>query len=141
MVSPESGVDRHFVSVNVSAGSRPYRRGKARPVTFGTIQAHHWGVMCLRGPEHMEFIVATGIECSAPKIRGGIRRDQLLMSDLWRRYEEDFDRSCHWEHGWGSPQACEAWAKQAARLEPLLRRAVGTRAEVVVNLWPLTADD
>ena len=39
----------------------------------------------------MEFIVATGIECSAPKIRGGIRRDQLLMSDHWRRYEEDFD--------------------------------------------------
>jgi len=26
-------------------------------------------------------------------------------------------------------------------LEPLLRRAVGTRAEVVVDLWPLTADD
>ena len=39
----------------------------------------------------MDFIVATGIECSAPIIRGGIRRDQLLMSDHWRRYEEDFD--------------------------------------------------
>ena len=24
----------------------------------------------------MDFIVATGIECSAPIIRGGIRRDQ-----------------------------------------------------------------
>jgi beta-glucosidase/6-phospho-beta-glucosidase/beta-galactosidase len=39
----------------------------------------------------MDFIVATGIECSAPIIRGGLRRDQLLLSDHWRRYEEDFD--------------------------------------------------
>ena len=39
----------------------------------------------------MDFIVATGIECSAPIIRGGIRRDQLLLTDHWRRFEEDFD--------------------------------------------------
>jgi beta-glucosidase/6-phospho-beta-glucosidase/beta-galactosidase len=39
----------------------------------------------------VDFIIATGIECSAPIIAGGIRRDQLLMSDHWRRYEEDFD--------------------------------------------------
>jgi len=39
----------------------------------------------------MEFVVATGIECSAPIIRGGIRRDQLLLTDHWRRFEEDFD--------------------------------------------------
>jgi len=57
---------------------------------------------------------------------------------LW---QEDFDRSFHWEHGWASPRAREAWAKEAAQLEPLLRRAVGTRAEVVVDLWTLTADD
>jgi len=57
---------------------------------------------------------------------------------LW---QEDFDRSFHWEHGWASPRAREAWAKEAAQLEPLLRRTVGTRAEVVVDLWPLTADD
>lgn len=39
----------------------------------------------------MDFIVATGIECSAPIIRGGIRRDQLILTDHWRRFEEDFD--------------------------------------------------
>src|SRR3954447_18874544 len=39
----------------------------------------------------MDFIVATGIECSAPIIRGGIRRDQLLLTDHWRRFAEDFD--------------------------------------------------
>jgi beta-glucosidase/6-phospho-beta-glucosidase/beta-galactosidase len=39
----------------------------------------------------MDFFVATGIECSAPIIRGGIRRDQLILTDHWRRFEEDFD--------------------------------------------------
>src|ERR1044072_9470538 len=39
----------------------------------------------------MDFIRATGIECSAPIIRGGMRRDQLLLTDHWRRFEEDFD--------------------------------------------------
>ena len=33
----------------------------------------------------MDFIVATGIECSAPIIRGGIRRDQLLLTEHWRQ--------------------------------------------------------
>ena len=39
----------------------------------------------------MEFMVATGIECSAPVIAGGLRRDQLLLTGHWDRYEEDLD--------------------------------------------------
>ncbi|HUP55261.1 MAG TPA: family 1 glycosylhydrolase, partial [Methylomirabilota bacterium] len=39
----------------------------------------------------MSFIVATGIECSAPVIRGGERRDELLLTDHWNRIEEDLD--------------------------------------------------
>jgi beta-glucosidase len=39
----------------------------------------------------MDFIVATGIECSAPVIRGGLRRDELLLTGHWTRFEEDFD--------------------------------------------------
>lgn len=38
----------------------------------------------------MEFIVATGIECSAPKIAGGIRRDQLELTGHRERFAEDF---------------------------------------------------
>jgi beta-glucosidase/6-phospho-beta-glucosidase/beta-galactosidase len=39
----------------------------------------------------MSFIVATGIECSAPVIRGGLRRDQLQLTGHWQRVEEDLD--------------------------------------------------
>jgi beta-glucosidase/6-phospho-beta-glucosidase/beta-galactosidase len=38
-----------------------------------------------------DFIVATGFECSAPRIAGGLRRDQLLLTDHWNRFEEDFE--------------------------------------------------
>ena len=39
----------------------------------------------------MSFIVATGIECSAPTIRGGLRRDQLQLTGHWTRVEQDLD--------------------------------------------------
>jgi hypothetical protein len=39
----------------------------------------------------MSFIVATGIECSAPTIGGGIRRDELLLTGHWDRVGEDLD--------------------------------------------------
>jgi beta-glucosidase/6-phospho-beta-glucosidase/beta-galactosidase len=39
----------------------------------------------------MDFVVATGVECSAPVIAGGLRRDQLLLTGHWDRYEEDLD--------------------------------------------------
>lgn len=39
----------------------------------------------------MPFVVATGVECSAPVIRGGGRRDQLLLTEHWTRVEEDLD--------------------------------------------------
>lgn len=39
----------------------------------------------------MPFVVATGIECSAPTIAGGLRRDELLLTDHWNRVEQDLD--------------------------------------------------
>lgn len=36
------------------------------------------------------FVVATGFECSAPVIRGGVRQDELLKTGHWQRYEEDY---------------------------------------------------
>ncbi|MFN2483571.1 MAG: family 1 glycosylhydrolase [Candidatus Limnocylindria bacterium] len=46
------------------------------------------------GPDTLEphagFVVATGIECSAPTIEGGIRQDELRKTGHWDRYAEDF---------------------------------------------------
>jgi beta-glucosidase/6-phospho-beta-glucosidase/beta-galactosidase len=39
----------------------------------------------------MSFVVATGIECSAPIIEGGLRRDELQLTGHWDRVEEDLD--------------------------------------------------
>lgn len=36
------------------------------------------------------FVVATGIECSAPRIAGGLRRDELRLTGHWERYADDF---------------------------------------------------
>jgi hypothetical protein len=36
------------------------------------------------------FVVATGVECSAPVIAGGLRRDELRLTGHWDRYAEDF---------------------------------------------------
>src|SRR3954470_11716672 len=44
-----------------------------------------------RGQASMSFIVATGIECSAPRIAGGLRRDELRLTGHWDRVEEDLD--------------------------------------------------
>jgi beta-glucosidase/6-phospho-beta-glucosidase/beta-galactosidase len=35
------------------------------------------------------FVVATGIECSAPMIGGGVRQDELRKTGHWQRYAED----------------------------------------------------
>ena len=36
------------------------------------------------------FVVATGIECSAPTIARGLRQDELRKTGHWERYAEDF---------------------------------------------------
>ncbi|MFN8619427.1 MAG: family 1 glycosylhydrolase [Chloroflexota bacterium] len=42
-------------------------------------------------PRPLPFLLTTGIECSAPVIRGGVRRDELLLTGHWDRVEEDLD--------------------------------------------------
>ena len=39
----------------------------------------------------MAFVVATGIECSAPVIAGGVRRDELALTGHLEHMEEDLD--------------------------------------------------
>ena len=36
------------------------------------------------------FVVATGIECSAPTVANGLRQDELVKTGHWDRYAEDF---------------------------------------------------
>ncbi len=61
---------------------------------------------------------------------------ELLLRRLVM-WQADFDFNFGWDHGWKSDAAREAWAAEAAELETSLRRAVGDRARVVVDLWPL----
>ncbi len=37
------------------------------------------------------FVVATGIECSAPVIAGGVRMDELVKTGHWTRFDEDLE--------------------------------------------------
>ena len=37
------------------------------------------------------FVVATGIECSAPVIAGGVRMDELRKTGHWERYTQDIE--------------------------------------------------
>src|SRR5918998_2736072 len=37
------------------------------------------------------FVVASGIECSAPLIAGGVRQDELRKTGHWDRYREDLE--------------------------------------------------
>lgn len=51
--------------------------------------------MALTDPLTLEldagFVVATGIECSAPTIAGGVRQDELRKTGHWQRYAEDLE--------------------------------------------------
>jgi hypothetical protein len=59
-----------------------------------------------------------------------------LLSRL-RRWQEFFDESFRWDSGWASSTARDRWASEAEAVEEELRREVGDRADVVVNLWPI----
>lgn len=63
-----------------------------------------------------------------------------LLEDLrvWQRtFDSQFD--AHW--GWISTEAKTSWAEEAVELEARLRSAVEGKAEVLVDLWPLEAED
>jgi len=52
-------------------------------------------------------------------------------------WQEDFDANFHWEKGWRSAEARDGWASQAEELAADVRAELGTRAELLVRLWPL----
>lgn len=64
---------------------------------------------------------------------------KLPLSLLVRlyRWQRTFDRDFHSQRGWQTPQKREAWAVEAEGLVDDLRAAIGKRADLTVDLWPL----
>lgn len=55
-------------------------------------------------------------------------------------WQKDFDANFHWETGWRSDEARDRWAAAATELGPEVRAALDGRAELEVDLWPLTTE-
>jgi hypothetical protein len=59
------------------------------------------------------------------------------LLDRLAAWQRDFDDNYHYRAGWRSATARDRWAHHAPRLAADVRAALGTRAELVVDLWPL----
>jgi len=60
---------------------------------------------------------------------------QLL--DRLAAWQRDFDDNYHHQTGWRSAAIRDRWAHQAAGLAADVQAALGTRAELIVDLWPI----
>lgn len=60
---------------------------------------------------------------------------QLL--DRLAAWHRDFDDNYHYQTGWRSAMIRDRWADQAKNLATDVQAALGTRAELVVDLWPI----
>jgi hypothetical protein len=61
----------------------------------------------------------------------------LELLDRLATWQEEFDEHYDYETGWRSDVARDHWAEEARALTAELRAALGTRAKLVVELWPL----
>jgi hypothetical protein len=59
------------------------------------------------------------------------------LLDRLAAWQQTFDENYDYETGWRSDAAQDSWAHDAKDLAADLRAAMGTRAELVVNLCPL----
>jgi hypothetical protein len=59
------------------------------------------------------------------------------LLDRLAAWQRDFDDNYHYRTGWRSAATRDRWAHQATDLAADLRAALGTRAELVVDLWPI----
>ena len=67
--------------------------------------------------------------------------DALVPESLLARlvaWQEYFDANFRWDSGWQSDEAKSRWAAEAAILETDLRGALAGKAELTVDLWPLS---
>jgi hypothetical protein len=59
------------------------------------------------------------------------------LLDRLADWQEEFDSNFRWDKGWKSEGALTRWAQEATGLVADVRRELGTRAKLAVNLWPL----
>ena len=64
-------------------------------------------------------------------------RFQPELLDRLAAWQRDFDDNYHHQAGWRSAPIRDRWAHQAKDLAADLRAALGTRAELAVDLWPV----
>jgi hypothetical protein len=62
------------------------------------------------------------------------------LLDRLASWQQDFDRNFGHDTGWESAAARDCWAHDAKELAADLRAVLGTRAELIVDLWPLKED-
>lgn len=59
------------------------------------------------------------------------------LLDRLAAWQKEFDDNFHWEGGWRSAEIRDRWASEAENLAWDVRAELGTRASLVVRLWPL----
>ena len=61
------------------------------------------------------------------------------LLDRLAAWQQEFDDNFRWDSGWRSAEIRDRWAREAGELAADVRAELGTRAELVVRLWPLGA--
>ena len=56
--------------------------------------------------------------------------------DRLAAWQQEFDDNYHYQTGWRSAAIRDRWAHQANDLAAEIRAALGTRTDLVVDLWP-----
>jgi len=59
------------------------------------------------------------------------------LLDRLAAWQRDFDDNFHYEAGWRSAAIRDRWAHQVIGLAADVQAALGTRAELAVDLWPI----
>ena len=60
------------------------------------------------------------------------------LLDWLAAWQQDFDAGFHYNRGWRSEELRDRWASQADSLAADVQAELGTRAKLVVDLWPLS---
>ncbi|HWS35431.1 MAG TPA: hypothetical protein VN408_22170 [Actinoplanes sp.] len=66
--------------------------------------------------------------------------DFALPAELSGRisaWQEHFEQRFHYEHEWKTPEDAAAYAREGRELHRLLQDAIGDRADVRLDLWPV----
>jgi hypothetical protein len=67
-------------------------------------------------------------------------RDTRFAPELLDRlaaWQREFDDNYHWDTGWRSTEVRDRWTSQIRDLAEDVRAQLGSRARLIVRLWPL----